>query len=504
MDRREFLQRTGLLGGGVLLGGPTLLGGRRARGEDEPRGLLEGSAKDAPIDTIVVAMMENRSFDHYFGWLADDERYLERGKERYGRRFHVDGDQRQEFAAPDGAVYETAPWLTQTGEPNPYRGCGHLDPGHQWDQGRAQRDFGFLGAGAANDIYALSYYERDALPFLGELAREFTVFDQWHASVLGPTYPNRAYLHAAQSGGYKVNVVPADTAGYPFASIWDRLGAAGVPAKYYGTDLPVIALWGNRLLAYNNPIDAYFTDAAAGTLPNVVFVDPAFLTGNRTDDHPHADIRAGQRFLRDVFQAFAQSKHWKRGAFIVTYDEWGGFFDHVPPPILPDDLANPVDADNFGQAGFRVPAVIASPYARRGFVDHHLYDHTSVLRFLEWRFLGAPARGPGKDGDSWFLTSRDRNARNLGASLLGEEPDRDVGFDLDVPIGEPSPICTQDGGPPLPPPTPPVPVTPATVPAPAAIEKHSFEVAMDEGWFERVGYKVRPSAMAREWAGTST
>ena len=329
------------------------------------------------------------------------------------------------------------------------------------------------------------------------------MFDQWHSSCLGPTYPNRAYLHSGQCGGNKVNVVPADTGGYSWPSIWDRLGAAGVPAKYYGTDLPTIALWGNRLVAYNNPIDAYFSDAAAGALPNVVFVDPAFLTGNRTDDHPHADIRAGQAFIRDVFTAFAESKHWKRGVFIVSYDEWGGFFDHVPPPILPDDLANPVDSENFGQAGFRVPTVMASPFARRGFVDHHLYDHTSILRFLEWRFLGAPPQGPGKDGDTWFLTTRDRNARNLGAALTGEQPDRDVGFDLDVAIDPASLPCFEDGGPELPPPPPPVPVTPATVPspAPAAVEKHSFELAMDEGYFERVGYQIRPSAMAKEWAG---
>ncbi len=501
MQRRDFLRNAALLSGAAVVGGPHLLMPSR-RADDEPRGLLDLPVKEAPIDTVVVAMMENRSFDHYFGWLADDERYLERGKRRYGRRFHVDGQQQQAFPAPDGTLVAPTPWLTQAGEPNPYRGCGHPDPGHQWDQGRAQRDGGFLSPLSGNDLFALGYHERDALPFLGELAREFTVFDRWHASVLGPTYPNLAYLHAAQAGTNKVNVVPADTTGYPFASIWDRLGAAGVPAKYYGTDLPVIALWGSRLLAYNNPIDAYFTDAAAGTLPNVVFVDPAFLSGNRTDDHPHADIRAGQRFLRDVFQAFAESKHWKRGVFVVTYDEWGGFFDHVAPPILPDDLANPLDAVNFGQAGFRVPALVASPYARRNFVDHHLYDHTSILRFLEWRFLGAPARGPGKAGDTWFLTSRDRNARNLGASLLGEEPDRDVGFELDIAIAEPSLPCPEDGGPPLPPPAPATPTTVAAAPAtsPTSIEKHSFEVAMDEGYFEQVGYDVRPSRMAREWA----
>ncbi len=311
--------------------------------------------------------------------------------------------------------------------------------------------------------------------------------------MLAATYPNRAYLHSGQSGGYNSNRVPVETAGYDWPTIWDRLGAAGVPAEYYNTDLPTLALWGGRLVSFTHPIDEYFARAEAGTLPNVVFVDPAFLTGNRTDDHPHADIRAGQRFMRDVFRAFAESKHWKSGLFVLTYDEWGGFFDHVPPPMLPDDRASTVDLENFGQAGFRVPTVLASPYAQRGFVDHHLHDHTSVLRFLEWRFLGAPAQGPGKD-DTWFLTTRDRSARNLGASLLAEKPDRDIGFDLD--LENPSEPCPEDGGPPLPTPSAPAPEEPAQ----AQGEKHSFEIAMDQGYFERVGYEIRPSPMARDCA----
>jgi len=496
VNRREFLQRAGLLGGAAALGGPTLLRAAPAFAGEQPRGLLEVPAQESPIDTVVVVMMENRSFDHYFGWLADDERYLERGKRRYGRKFRVNGNTRQEFPAPDGTVVETTPWLTDSGDPNPYRGCGHPDPGHSWDSGRAQRDGGFLATGSGNDAFALGYYDPEGLPFISELGRDFTIFDRWHASLLAATYPNRAYLHSAQSGGNKTNTVPSATAGYDWPSIWDRLGDAGVPAGYYGTDLPTLALWGERLLSFNNPIDTYFEQAEAGTLPNVVFVDPAFLTGNRTDDHPHADIRAGQRFMRDVFQAFAESKHWKSGLFVLTYDEWGGFFDHVAPPVLPDDRASTMDQENFGQAGFRVPTVLASPYARRGFVDHHVYDHTSVLRFLEWRFLGAPAQGPGEDGDTWFLTTRDRNARNLGASLVAEKPDRDVGFDLDLDLENPSEPCPEDGGPPLPPPSAPAPEEPAQ----AQGEKHSFEIAMDEGYFEQVGYEIRPSPMARGWA----
>jgi phospholipase C len=492
VNRREFLRRTAYLGGAVALGGPALAPGRRATAEDFTS-MLDEPAKESPIDTVVVVMMENRSFDHYFGWLADDERYIERGKRRYGKRFRVAGKQRQTFTAPDGTPVSTTPLLTNPTETNPYRGCGHPDPGHSWTTGRAQRDGGFLAPGSGNDAFALGYYGADALPFTSQLAREFTVFDRWHASILGATYPNRAYLLSGQSGEYKGNTLPFATGGYQWETIWERLERAGVTAGYYWTDLPTLALWGARLNHFQRPVDQYFTDAQQGTLPQFTMVDPAFLTGNRTDDHPHADIRAGQRFLRDVFAAFARSKHWRRGLFVLVYDEWGGFYDHVMPPALPDDRANPVDLENFGQAGFRVPALISSPYARRGYVDHTLYDHTSVLRFLEWRFLGAPPRGPGKPGQTWFLTARDRHANNIGTSLASNPVERRVGIDLDVVLTDPSPPCGEVAA-----------TGPGRALRPTKTitppEQHAFERAYEAGWFERVGHKVEPSLMAKEWA----
>jgi phospholipase C len=500
VNRRQFLQRAGALGGAALVGGPTLLSGRataigRAR-RGEPRPLLDLPANESPIDTVVVVMMENRSFDHYFGWLAGDERYVERGRSRYGERFRVNGKVRQAFTGPDGAEYKTAPWLEQVGEASPYQGCFHTDPGHGWDQGRAQRDGGFLADGSGNDTYALGYYEADAIPFLSRLAREFTVFDRWHCSVLAATYPNRAYLLAAQSE-YQNNTIPTATGGYQTETVYDRLAAAGATAANYASDLPPIALWGERLQQFSRPIDAYFADAEAGTLPNVAFVDPPFLGPNQADDHPHADIRGGQRFLRDVFRGFAESPQWRSGLFVITYDEWGGFFDHVAPPVLPDDHASPDDLQNFGQAGFRVPTVLASPYARRGYVDRHLYDHTSVLRFIEWRFLGAPATGPGRDTASWFLTARDRNARNMGASLV-DAPDREVGFDLALTLDPPLPPCAP-GHEPEDPVFPPAAAATTPTSGEAARPKSTFELALDAGYFEHVGYDVTPSLMTREW-----
>jgi phospholipase C len=479
MDRREFLQ-LGAMAGAVAVLAQCSNGSSKARRlpattTTSPRAtsLLDGAPADSGIDTVVVAMMENRSFDSYFGWLARDERYIEQGRSRYGAQFAVGGNSFQSFPGPDGKSVKTFRRVLSD-DAQPWRGCGHPDPGHGWDKGRAERDGGFLAPGSGNDDFALSYFEGTDLPFYDLLARRFTVCDRWHASVLGPTYPNREYLLSAQSGGHKDNFLPLSQGGFTWPNIVDRLAAADVSVAEYYSDLPPFLLWGTRMSPHVRKIDAFEADAAAGKLPSVTFVSPSFLGDNRTDDHPHGDPRAAQAFVRDAFAAFAKSPQWERGLFVLTYDEWGGFFDHVAPPILPDARASKNDADNFAQAGFRVPTVLASPFARPGYVDHTTYDHTSVLRFIEWRFLGAPPRGPGVKGDKWFLTERDRHANNLGESLVPGKRDADVGFDLDVKIDAPEAVC-------------------ATNAAPAAYRDFPpgpFEVALHRGYYERVGFAV--------------
>jgi phospholipase C len=479
MNRRDFLRGAAVLGGGALLGGrvPPAFARRAPR---IPGGsILDLAASEAPIDTIVVVMMENRSFDHYLGWLASDEAYLEEGRSRYGRAFRVRADTSRHYRAPDGTKVETYHLASRPGEVNPYRGCDHPDPGHGWNAGRAQRDGGFLAEGSGNDEFALGWFGAGDLPFYTALSRRFTVFDRYHCSLLGPTFPNREYLHSGQSGGIKDNSLPFD-AGYPngftWPTIWDRLRAAGVPARYYYVDLPVTALWGIRVFRGSVPVANFFTDAAAGALPNVVFVDPGFTTDLRTDEHPHGDVRDGQSFVYNVVKAFVESPHWERGVLILTYDEWGGFFDHVRPPRLKDDRANPVDQDDFAQAGFRVPTRMLSPYARPNFVDRRLYDHTSILRFIEWRFLGAPAHGPGHADDTWFLTRRDRFANNIGWSLMPS--DFDPEFDVSAPPEPPtthSPPCVPEG---------------AVVAPPPTASLHPFEHALQSGFFERIGVRI--------------
>ena len=154
-----------------------------------------------------------------------------------------------------------------------------------------------------------------------------------------------------------------------------------------------------------------------------------------------------QRFLHAVFSAFARSPQWHRGLFVVTYDEWGGFFDHVAPPVVADDRASKVDAREL--RADRVPGADRARVAvraARATSDSTQYDHTSILRFLEWRFLGAPPAGVDATNGRWYLTKRDRAAHNLGNSLV-TAADPELDFELDGPIPIPSDGCRVAEGP---------------------------------------------------------
>jgi phospholipase C len=214
---------------------------------------------------------------------------------------------------------------------------------------------------------------------------------------MAETYPNRFYQHAART-----DRIRNSTATSSLPTIWDRLAAAGLRGRYYFSDIPFTALWGTKYLPISAPFPQFLTDCATGDLPEVSFVDPRFVdeaSGTSGDDHPHGDVRSGEAFLAQVYNAVVTSPSWERTLLVVNYDEWGGFFDHVAPQEAPD--ADPGNA----LRGFRVPALVVSPRARRGAVAHGLYDHTSVLRAIEWRW-GLPP-----------LTRRDAAARNIAEVL---------------------------------------------------------------------------------------
>lgn len=368
---------------GFIAGAAALAATRPALATSPVNWTLPGVARrtvrpSTPIDTTVVVMMENRSVDHYLGWYA-----AEHGD--------FDATQQRSYARSDGTVGTTEPWGAAGREE--FGGCGFSDPGHGWDSGRVQavdadgdgEPDGFLRDGSGNDEFALSTYGPEDIPVHAALLRRFTTFDRYFCSVLSSTYPNREYLHSCQ--GIRNNDFPPETGnpdwllGFDWPTIWDTLEERGVTWAYYFSNLPVIALWGARHVKGVRHISSFYADAAAGQLPQVCFVDPWFVApeGLACDDHPHADLRLGQQFLSGVVSAVVESPQWPSSALFVTYDEWGGFWDHVAPPKVDDPRA----AEGFDQLGFRVPTMVASPWARPGHVDHGLYDHTSIVRFIE-------------------------------------------------------------------------------------------------------------------------
>ena len=221
---------------------------------------------------------------------------------------------------------------------------------------------------------------------------------------MAETYPNRFYQHAAQT-----DRLHNSTAISTLPTIWDSLAAAGVTGKYYFSDVPFTALWGTKHLDISRPLAEFLTDAALGQLPQVSFIDPRFedeVSGTSNDDHPHADIRAGEAFLNQVYEAVTTSPNWANTMLVINFDEWGGFYDHVAPTTAPDV------SKQTALRGFRVPALVISPRARRGHVDHTVYDHTSILRAIQWRW-NLPA-----------LTPRDAAAANIMRALDFRAPPR--------------------------------------------------------------------------------
>jgi phospholipase C len=377
ISRRQFLEVAAIGAGTVALG-------RHGAFADQLTARALPDAARSGIDHVVVVMMENRSFDHMLGWLPGAD----------GRQAGLS------YLDRAGVPHETHALAPD------FQGCGHPDPDHSYQGARAEYNSGacdgWLRAGD-NDDYAIGYYVADDVPFYARAATDWTTCSRYFAAIMGPTFPNRFYQHAAQTDRISNTFEPST-----LPTIWDRLAAAGLTGRYYFQDAPFLALWGAKYVPIARPYRAFLLACAAGRLPHVSFVDPRFveeLTGTTSDDHPHADIRNGQAFLNEVYTAVTTSPAWRRTLLVINYDEWGGFFEHVPPDAAPIPPASQAAGDTDGLRGFRVPCILVSPFAPRGLVTDTVFDHTSVLRLIEWRWGLEP------------LTVRDATANNLADVL---------------------------------------------------------------------------------------
>ena len=363
-----------------LLGCAGAIGALGLSGRVSAAGLALPAPARSGIDHIVVVVMENRSFDHLLGWLPSAD-----GKQ--------DG---LTYTDKQGIVHSTHPLAPD------FQGCGFADPDHSYLASRVAYDEGkcdgFLRAGK-NDLYAIGYYTQRDLPFLGAAAPAWTACDRYFASIMGPTFANRMYLHCGRTDRITDLPVPSR-----LRTIWDLLARRKIAGRYYRHNFSFLGLWGSRYSRITHSWADFVRDCGTGRLPAVSYVDPAYtlpILGPGNDDHPPSDVRAGEWFMSQVYTAVTTSPAWPRTLLVFTFDEWGGFFEHVPPTHAPD--ANPMHT----LRGFRVPTLLVSPFARRGHVDHTVYDHASIVKLIRWRF-GLPA-----------LSVRDATAANLASALGG-------------------------------------------------------------------------------------
>lgn len=395
MNRRQFSRTALYAGSAALLGAGAFRTARSIRAAAQSLPSLP-SPEDSGIEHIVAVTMENRSFDHFFGWMTNAN-----GKQ--AGLSYVDAK---------GVAHPTH---SLSGDNT---GCPGADPDHSYDGARTEYDGGKMDGfllDTANDTYCIGYYGQKDIPFYSALALNYTTCDNYFPSILGPTFANRMFIHAAQTDRLTDSVSLTN-----LPTIWDSLAAAGVSHAYYFNNVPYLALWGIKYLGITRTYSQFQADAAAGTLPAVSFLDPRYTVlddGTGNDDHPHADIREGDKFLYDVFEAVSKGPDWSSTVLVVNFDEWGGFFEHVPPPRAA--AANSVDPDIVNGKtllGMRVPVVVTSPWSvgdpTTPTVNSLVYDHTSVLKLIEWRWGLQP------------LTPRDASSdvNNLAYALDFDHP----------------------------------------------------------------------------------
>jgi phospholipase C len=345
--RRTFLKGAGVLGLAGLAGPlvsrvPTL------------------ASAAIPINHIVVDMQENRSFDHYYGFAP------------FAGQFGVPPG----YSQPDGHGGSVAPYhFTSLSTP---------DIGHSWSAMHSEYDGGNMdGFYTTDGINCMGYYTQADLPFYYSLFDEFALCGNYFCSLMGPTWPNRFYLAAGTSGGITTNGVWGyGVFNYPI--ILDLLDAAGVTWKVYNVNMDsipfgntdnVFVFW--QRYAHDQRTRGskgdYLTDLRLGRLPQVSFIIPSFARG--WDEHPPADVSVGMGIQQELITALRESSAWASSVYILTYDESGGYFEHVPSAQL----------DSYG-LGIRVPTWVISPFAKKSHLEGTLYEHTSILKFIETVF----------------------------------------------------------------------------------------------------------------------
>jgi phospholipase C len=348
-----------------------------------------------PIKHVIVLMMENRSFDHMLGGLADAIPGLDGIPKADPPRTN----------RADGKTYKQTDGASRTVK---------YDPMHELENTKYQLEKG--NSGFVADFFRtyplskpedraeiMKYFADGGLSVLHALAKNFAVCDKWFSSLPGPTWPNRFFVHSGTSIGrvsMPQGILDANLHWYDQTTLYDRLNENGIDWRIYYGDIPQSLILVHQLEPENArnyvKMTKFFQDVAGDpkVFPPYCFIEPPYYQPGAADDHPPHDVLEGERLIADVYNAIRRNDAlWKSCLLVVLYDEHGGFYDHVvPPPAVPPD--HYVEEYTFDQLGVRVPAILVSPFVKMG-VIHDEFDHTSLLRYLidKWQLgpLGARA-----------------------------------------------------------------------------------------------------------------
>ncbi len=402
LSRRQFLGG-GFAGAATLLGGvadlsspPPSVGASSApRRAIRPAGSLPyptravGADQVPEIDHFVVLMMENHSFDNILGLIGR------------GDGFTLGANGHPTAKNPDGHGNEVHAFHMPTE-------CQTDGIGNDWKVAHEAYDGGTCqGFVTSTTAEAMGYFTKDDLPFSCAMAGTFPIADRYFCSAMAQTDPNRRYLIAGTSLGLIDDSFPLELP--PGGVIYEQFNKHGITWKDYYSTVPTLGVFlpllgDPALKAGLAHIDQFYADAAAGTLPQFSLVEPDY---EKSSEENPQDVQFGDQFVSQVVNALMSSPNWPKTMLIWTYDEHGGYYDHVPPPsaVPPDDVAPVLAAGDppgaFDRYGFRVPCAVVSPYAKKNHVSHTIYDHTSILKTVEQKW-NLPA-----------LTRRDANANSL-------------------------------------------------------------------------------------------
>jgi len=365
-----------------------------------------GSGGDsiAAVQHVIIFVQENNSFDHYFARLKEYRGTLGLSQDIDETPANVSliGYNTNKSIAPFHLVTEC------TEDLSPFWNEDHLDfnlnnplsdvakmDGFAYTAGKFANDENKNNNGEYKDLIgarAMGYYTAADLPFYYFMASQFATSDRWFSPVFSRTQANRMYLLAATSQGY----VYPPSAGLTAKTIFEDLDDAHVSWKIYVTDpggtyLTYFPDYYSQHQANIVPASEFATDAANGTLPSVALIESGYNSG--LDEHPTNSVQKGEIYAASLINALLTSPSWKDSVFIQTWDEDGGFYDHVPPldavnpdGIKPRDLQPTDFPGDFTRTGFRVPLLVISPFAKKGYVSHTPTDYTAILKFIETRW----------------------------------------------------------------------------------------------------------------------